>query len=296
MPSKFEIQSSKFRVLTPRRSTLLVLAATGLVCAIYLKLNPAQLLSGDGWKIASDFFAAALNPALEYEDGPAGAGWDPLLVKAAKGMLRTFQYALMAMSISLIGGLIFGFLGSHRWWPREPGRITKIILHTIYISTRAVMAFSRSIHELIWGLLFITAIGLSAEAAVIAIAIPYSGTLGKIFSEILDEQNPLTFQTLRDTGASAFSAFLFGTVAGAIPDLLTYTLYRFECALRASAVLGFVGIETIGYYIFASGNELHWREVWTYLYILIIVMIIVDRWGASVRRRLNAHTAAACIR
>lgn len=283
-------------LLTPRRSTLLVLAASGLICAVYLNLNPAQLLSPDGWKIAKDFFSAALHPAMEYEDGPARPGWDPLLVKAAKGMLRTFQYALMAMSVSIIGGLIFGFLGSRRWWPRSAGKTTRTLLRSLYIATRAVMAFSRSIHELIWGLLFITAIGLSAEAAVIAIAIPYSGTLGKIFSEILDEQDPLPSGTLRSMGAPAFSAFIFGIAAGALPDLISYTLYRFECALRASAVLGFVGIETIGYYIFASGNELHWREVWTYLYFLIVVMIIVDRWGAVVRRRLNAHNTAACIR
>ena len=134
-------------------------------------------------------------------------------------------------------------------------------------------------------------IGLSAEAAIIAIAIPYSGTLGKIFSEILDEQDSLATRTLRDIGSNSITAFLFGTVVASLPGILTYTLYRFECALRASAILGFIGIETIGYYISAAANELHWREVWTYLYVLIIVMILIDRWGAAIRHRLTNHQA-----
>jgi phosphonate transport system permease protein len=287
--------NSKFKLLTPRRQTLLALAIIGILCAFYLDLNPAQLISSDGWKIASDFFAAAFHPALSYQDTNASATWDPLLLKAAKGMLRTFQYALMAMSVSLIGGLIFGFLGSKKWWPQRRKPIISALLNTAYIATRAIMAFARSIHELIWGLLFVTAIGLSAEAAVIAIAIPYSGTLGKIFSEILDEQDTLSTRTLRDIGSNSITAFLFGTVVASLPDILTYTLYRFECALRASAILGFIGIETIGYYISAAANELHWREVWTYLYVLIAVMILIDRWGAAIRHRLTTHNINTCL-
>lgn len=280
---------------TSRRRTLLVLAVTGILCAWYLKVNPADLVSNKGWKIAGDFFSAALHPALSYEDGPVPDDWEPLLVKAARGMTCTLQYAVAAISLALVGGIALGFLGSRRWWPesarRGPGRLA---FNTLYAVSRTVMAFTRSIHELIWGLLFITAIGLSPEAGIVAIAIPYSGTLGKIFSEILDEQSPRPAESLHAIGSGSFTAFLFGTVTGALPDLITYTLYRFECALRASAILGFVGIETIGYYIKVAGNELHWREVWTYLYLLIFVMIVIDRWGAAVRRRLAPHASTTC--
>ncbi len=280
-----------------RRRTLLVLAITGLLCAWYLKLNPADLVSDKGWKIARDFFSAALHPALTYEDGPVPENWEPLLVKAGRGMMRTFQYAVAAISLALLGGVMLGFLGSRRWWPESARRgLNRTAFMALYAVSRAVMAFTRSIHELIWGLLFITAVGLSPEAGIVAIAIPYAGTLGKIFSEILDEQSPRPAATLHAIGSTSVTAFLFGTVTGALPDLLTYTLYRFECALRASAILGFVGIETIGYYIKTAGNELHWREVWTYLYILIIVMVIVDRWGAAVRRRLAPLASATCTR
>ena len=278
-----------------RRRILLVLALTGILSAGYLRLNPIDLLSDKGWKIAGDFFSAALRPALSYEESPVPDDWEPLLVKAARGMARTFQYAVAAVSLALLGGAVLGLLGSRRWWPESArSGLGRIAFAALYAASRTVMAFTRSIHELIWGLLFITAIGLSPEAGIVAIAIPYAGTLGKIFSEILDEQSPLPAQSLHAIGSGSFTAFLFGTVTGALPDLITYSLYRFECALRASAILGFVGIETIGYYVKVAGNELHWREVWTYLYVLILVMIVVDRWGAAVRRRLAPHTIATC--
>ena len=72
-----------------------------------------------------------------------------------------------------------------------------------------------------------------------------------------------------------------------MPNLITYSFYRFECALRASAVLGFVGIETIGLYIQLSHEEFYYREVWTYFYLLLILIVVVDFWGAEIRKRLN---------
>ena len=71
------------------------------------------------------------------------------------------------------------------------------------------------------------------------------------------------------------------------PDLITYSFYRFECALRASAVLGFVGIETIGLSIQLSHEEFYYREVWTYFYLLLAMIVIVDLWGAAIRKRLH---------
>lgn len=289
--------ASRSVVTGSRRRVLLYLAIAGVVCAWYLKLTPGDLVSAKGWKIAGDFFSAALHPALRYEDGPVPDDWEPLLVKAGRAMARTFQYAVASISLALVGGIVLGFLGSRRWWPEwARSGFGRGVFHTLYAVSRAVMAFTRSIHELIWGLLFITALGMSPEAGIVAIAIPYGGTLGKIFSEILDEQSARPAEALRGIGSGSIAAFLFGTVTGALPDLLTYTLYRFECALRSSAILGFVGIETIGYYIRVAGDELHWREVWTYLYVLILVMIVVDRWGAAVRRRLAPHASATCTR
>ena len=74
----------------------------------------------------------------------------------------------------------------------------------------------------------------------------------------------------------------------ALPDMVAYALYRFECGLRSAAVLGFFGLPTLGYHLAASFENLHYGEVWTYLYTLLGLVILVDWWSGSVRRRLVA--------
>ena len=122
--------------------------------------------------------------------------------------------------------------------------------------------------------------------AVIAIVIPFAGTFAKVFSEIIDEAPRETARALRATGAAPVQIFLFGLLPRALPDMAAYAFYRFECALRSSAILGFFGFPTLGYYIAASFENLHYSEVWTYLYALGLLVITADWWSGALRRRL----------
>ena len=154
------------------------------------------------------------------------------------------------------------------------------------------MSFARSIHELIWALLILSALGVSPLAGMVALAIPFAGTLGKVFSELVDEETRSAAEALRAIGHRPVQTFLTGILPRALPDLITYSFYRFECALRASAVLGFVGIETIGLYIRLSHEEFYYREVWTYFYLLLALIVAVDLWGAAIRKRLHLTPAS----
>jgi len=134
----------------------------------------------------------------------------------------------------------------------------RLVPPMIYGTLRALIAFMRSIHELLWAVLFLAAMGMSPLSAVIAIAIPYTGTLAKVFSEMLDEAPRGAAEALRAAGASSAQVFLFGLLPRALPDICAYTFYRFECALRSSAVLGFFGYPTLGFYISASFENLYY--------------------------------------
>ena len=81
--------------------------------------------------------------------------------------------------------------------------------------------------------------------------------------------------------------FFFGLLPSAMPQLTAYTFYRFECALRSSAVLGFFGFPTLGFFIAASFENLYLGEVWTYLYTLIILVTAADIWSAAMRKRFE---------
>jgi phosphonate transport system permease protein len=150
-----------------------------------------------------------------------------------------------------------------------------------------LIAFMRSIHEILWAIALLAAFGLTTVAAVIAIAIPYAGTLAKVFSEMLDEAPDDAAGALRMAGAGSLQTFVFGLVPRAVPDMGAYAFYRFECALRSAAILGFFGFETLGKYIHQSCGELYFREAWTYLYALCILIVLVEWWSGAIRRRLT---------
>jgi phosphonate transport system permease protein len=157
---------------------------------------------------------------------------------------------------------------------------------TVYAGCRTVIALMRSVHELIWAVLFLAAMGMSNLAAVIAIAIPYGGTLAKIFSEMIDEVPRDAARALRAVGATGAQRFCFGLLPRALPDMTAHTFYRFECALRSSAILGFFGFPTLGLDIRQSFNSSNYGEVWTYLYVLLGTVVVFDWWSGAVRRRL----------
>lgn len=264
-----------------------------LICAWFLGLKPAGLFPPDAqhWNRSGEFFKAALHPAFDYEDENVPADADNIWLKGGKGLLLTLKFAFAAMSLAIPAALIVGFFGSSAWWPEPCGLVLQCFLKIVYFASRFFMSLCRSIHELIWALLLLSAFGVSPLAGMVALAIPFSGTLGKVFSELVDEECLTAARALKSIGHRPVQTFLIGIFPAALPNLVTYSLYRFECALRSSAVLGFVGIETIGLYIELSHEEFYYREVWTYLYLLLALIIVVDLWGAKIRKHLNPQTA-----
>ena len=277
-----------------RIGVLLGLALAGAWAAFVLDLRPSQLVPGEGGlREARRFFGHALAPALTYEDPTVPDTARPLLAEALLSAWRTVVFAVAACSLSVVAGLLLGFLGSRAWWRSDPFRagtsgrhLARCLAPMLYGATRVVIALMRSVHELMWAVLFLAALGLSNLSAVIAIALPYAGTLAKVFSELIDEAPREAADALRAAGASPLQVFLIGLLPRAVPDVTAYALYRFECGLRSSAVLGFFGYATLGYDIAASFENLYYGEVWTYLYVLLALVLAVDRWSHAVRRML----------
>ena len=222
-------------------------------------------------------------------------GSEPFWSRCLGALALTVQYALIAMSMAVPSALVFGFFASRAWWPSWPEgrpptvslRLLRYVLTGLFVVTRVLIAFLRSIHELLWAILFLAAIGDFPFVACVALALPFGGTLAKVFAEIIDETPQNARNTLSASGARAPQAFLAALIPRALPDLITYTLYRLECAVRSAAVLGFIGIETIGLYINWSFENFYFGEVWTELYLLLATIIAIEAWGVALRKRLN---------
>jgi phosphonate transport system permease protein len=267
-----------------RIATLLGIGAAAMAAWLLLGLAPSQLVPAEGGgELAGRFFAAALRPALAHEADFVPPGSPPFLLRVAEALRLTVVYAAAAMSLALLLGLPLGCLASASWWEgRAAGGAT------MRWALRLVIVALRSVHELLWAVVFLAAFGAAPATAVLAIALPFAGTLAKVFSEMLDEAPRRAADALHALGATPARRFLFGLLPAAAPDMAAYTFYRFECAVRAAAVMGFFGIPTLGYFLKLSFDNIHFREVWTYLYALIAVVLLLEAWSARLRRRFVA--------
>ena len=281
------------RSIGARGLVLLLLLLAGVWAAWELDLGFSNLTpNAGGVQIAGEFFGRALSPALRSEADFVPPDTPPLLLLSLRAAWTTVVYAAAAMGLALLLGLVLGFFASTAWWAGDPltGRtwLGRTVAPAVYGATRVLIAFMRSVHEVLWAVLFLAAFGLTPLAAVIAIAIPYGGTLAKIFSEMVDEAPRDGAYALRAAGASGLQVFGFGLIPRALPDMVAYTFYRFECALRSSAVLGFFGYETLGREIEQAFQSTNYGEVWTHLYVLIALVIVFDAWSGRLRTRFAA--------
>ncbi len=179
-----------------RRILILGILVAGIWAFSELQLKPTDLVpTPGGVRIAWEFFSRALSPAIIYEADFVPRDTPPLLWKALQAAATTVVFASAAMSLALVWGLILGFLASTAWWIGDPAGgqspvghfLRRSVAPVVYGGTRVLIACMRSIHELIWAVLFLAAFGLSHLSAALAIAIPFGGTLAKIFSEMIDE-------------------------------------------------------------------------------------------------------------
>jgi len=268
---------------------LLGLALAGLWAGLHLGLTPAGLVPrAAGLERLQEFVAAAARPAWRHEVAPTFVDASPFLVELGRATLRTIAFALAAMSLALPLGFMLGLVASDAWWRAETFGAGPLgaFARPLQVAVRIFIALMRSVHELLWAVLFLAAFGLNTTSAVIALVIPFSGTLAKVFSEMLDEAPTGAARALFGAGAGPLAVLLVGLVPRALPDLASYAFYRLECAVRSSAVLGFFGYPTLGLHLSLAFEDLRFHEVWSYLYTLLALVIVLEVWSGALRARL----------
>ena len=143
---------------------------------------------------------------------------------------------------------------------------------------RVFCAFVRAIHELFWALIFLQFLGLHPLTGVLAIAIPFAGIFGKVYAELLAETDPTPAQVLPWRTGNV-PRQMFTRVAQAAPHLASYTAYRLECGLRSSAILGFVGMPTLGFYLESAFAQGDYSQVGLLLITFYILIATLRLWA-----------------
>lgn len=272
-----------------RRWLVIALGVIFFLCVARLGTSFVSHTPGsDPWASTIRFFSGAFAPSFVDQNPSLPADAEPFLSRLGHDLLRTIRYALIATSLAIPAGLFLGFFASEQWWPRNGARV---VFQFIRWPVRILLSLMRSIHELIWAIFFLSAFGDAPFSACLALALPFTGTLAKVFSELMDEQNRSPRDVLTAAGGSGTQGFVAAILPMALPDMVSYSLYRFECALRSSAVLGFIGVETIGLSINRSFENGYYGEVWTALYVLIATVIVIEGLGHLTRKKMTSGKA-----
>lgn len=201
---------------------------------------------------------------------------------------QTIAIATAGLSLALLAAIPLTLLASDALSISllESGRM-RFSARLLRQLTRWLLIVLRSVPELVWALLLVRIVGLGATAGVLAIALTYSGMLGKVYAEILATADAHAAQSLLKNGASRLVAFVYGTLPNAAAELISYTAFRWECALRGSVVMGFVGAGGIGQSMDEAMKMLAGDEVSSMLLVLIALVAGADKLSSELRKRFS---------
>jgi len=241
------------------------------------EFRPWILFEARNLEVTGDFLASFVPPAHSTE----------FLAMVARETWRTVAIATAGLTLALVIAVPLTLLATSVLSVSAlAGRMTRgpFLLRQ---AVRWLLIVLRSVPELVWALVFVRVVGLGPTAGVLAIALTYGGMLGKVYAEILESGEPHATQTLLRNGCSRLQAFFFGLLPQNAAELTSYTVYRWECAIRSSVVLGFVGAGGLGQQMDNSMKMFNGGEVLTMLAVFVALVALADRVSAGLRRALG---------
>ncbi|MCC6614917.1 MAG: ABC transporter permease subunit [Anaerolineae bacterium] len=186
-------------------------------------------------------------------------------------------YMLDALLIGLVlGALAGGFAGTKSSFP---------IGNVLYTSTRTLLNALRSIEPLIMGLVFVIWVGIGPFAGVLALALHSVASLGKLYSEQVENIDNGPIEALLSTGANRLQTIMYAVVPQIIPPYIAFTMYRWDINVRMSTIIGFVGGGGIGFLLQQQINLLRYRDAGVAVLAIAIVVSALDYASAFIRER-----------
>ena len=259
----------------PGRMTGVVVFVLVLLPVGYLtEFNPGVFFDATSLRASKQFLATFFPPAhsLAFMQLLVQSAWKTIAI-ATSGVVLALGLAIplsllanRTLSISRLG---IGTMG--------------VIPAAVRAGLRWVLIVLRSIPELVWALIFVRAVGLGDTAGVMAITLTYTGMIGKVFLEIYESQDTRAAETLLANGAQRLHAFFYGTLPSCLPELVSYTIYRWECAIRSSVILGFVGAGGLGQQMELSMRMLVGGEVLFFLLVFVVLVWLADQISQGLR-------------
>ena len=252
----------------------LALLAPALVAA---EFKPWVMLTPDNLKITARFVADFFPPKVDRE----------FLAMVARETWRTVAIATAGLALALVLAIPLTLLSTAALSVSALGGRMGVLPFALRQAVRGLLIVLRSVPELVWALVFVRVVGLGPTAGVLAIALTYAGMLGKVYGEILESGDTHATTSLLRNGSGRLHAFLYGLLPQNAAEITSYTVYRWECAIRSSVVLGFVGAGGLGQQLDNSMKMFNGGEVLTMLAVFVALVALADRVSAGLRRALG---------
>lgn len=240
---------------------LLLVAAFFFWSFIAVGFSPVEFAGGipDLLRLVSEMFPPALATIPEV----------------ATAALETLQMALIGTVIAAVLSVPLAFLAARNIAPSK----------LLYQVSRSFIVFTRAVPDLVFALIFVSAVGLGPFPGTLALAIHSIGMLGKLYAETIEEIDTGQVEALQSTGARPLQVLAFGVVPQVLPSFVGLTLYRWDINIRSSVVLGLVGAGGIGFLLTNSMRLFEYREVLTILIAIFVIVLIVEQVSSYIRQR-----------
>lgn len=269
--------SSKARVALIRPKKPLRWITTAAVVAAVVGLHAVAIegtdfkpeLLVDGWNGMAAFIGDAFPPDLS---------WDRTIRPGLEATLVTLWIGLLGTTLSVPFALLLAALAAENTTPHR----------LVYQAARAVLSFFRAVPDIVFALIFVTAVGLGPFAGVLALICHNTGVMGKLWAESMEEIDAGPQEALRTAGANRIQQVANATLPMVVPQFVGLLLYRFDVNVRSSLVLGLVGAGGIGLLINQSIKSFQFDSMLTHILIVLVLIIVVDQFSAWIRRRLAA--------
>jgi phosphonate transport system permease protein len=249
--------------LTLRLVALLALALIVIQSALVVHARPQDLITG------AYGMADIIRRAMPPDFGEVGKVWWPTLETVDIAIFGTVGGVILALPLAILAAANV-----------TPSR-------SLYYVARSLIGIARSVPDLVWALLFVTAVGLGPFPGALALSVHSVGMLGRLFAETIEHMDMAPIDALSLTGARRLQVFTHGVIPSVLPSLLGIALYRLDENIRSSLVLGFVGAGGIGFELLSAMNLFQYQLVSLYLIVTFILVLAAERLSALVRARLT---------
>jgi phosphonate transport system permease protein len=255
---------------TRRRARLWRYLRYGLITLLVAWSVEAIVVGDTDWtRITWEGVLKSAKRFIDFDASVLSEMWEPALETVLMATLATLLGSLMAIPVA--------WLGADNISPI--GRFT-------YLLGRTLMTLSRSVHEVVWGLIFVAAVGLGALAGVLAMAVRSIGFISKTVAEAIEDVNKGPVEAMRAVGGNRFQVLMYGIVPQVLPVVIGNVIFEWDVNIRRSTIMGLVGAGGLGLALHRQMAAYNYGGIATVIFVILALIVFGEVFSAWARKRV----------